>query len=234
MASRRNVLMERFFTALISGDRPAARAVVDDALEADCAAEKIISNLYWPTLNLIQKLHREDQLSSLSYHYATRLLKQLVDQMQLRLTASSTRDEKVLVVCGPEPSEEIAAQMVADMLEADGYTVFFAGGGIAQDEIVAQVGELSADRLVVFGACPQTVPMTRKLIDHLHGIGVCPDLQIIVGGGVFNRADGLAEEIGADLWANEPAEIIEAMADEPQRRMSADQRTVGRKRRKAA
>ena len=76
-----------------------------------------------------------------------------------------------------------------------------------------------------------TVPFTRVLIDRLHDIGVCPKLQIVAGGGVFNRADGLAEEIGADLWARTPQELVQTLAEQPERRMTADQRTVGRRRR---
>lgn len=231
MANRRNILMERFFTSLISGDRVTARAIVDEALAVDCPAEKILSNLFWPVLDQVQNLHRNDQLTALAYNYATRLLRQLVDQMQLRLETRENRGIRVLVVSGNEQTEELAAQMAADLLEADGYTVYYAGGGIANDEIVAQAGEIKADKLVIFGAVPQTVPATRLLIDRLHELGVCPQLQIVVGGGVFNRADGLAEEIGADLWAYEPAELVEAVNQEPQRRMAADQRTVGRKRR---
>ena len=231
MATRRNILMERFFTSLISGDRVAARGLVDEAIDADCSAEKILNNLFWPTLEHIQNLHRNDQLSELSYNYATRLLRQLVDQMQMRLEQSERRNIRVLLVSGDEQTEELAAQIAADLLEADGYTVFYAGGGIANDEIVEQLGAIQADRLVIFGAVPQTVPYTRLLIDRLHELGTCPKLQVIVGGGVFNRADGLAEEIGADLWAYEPAEVVQAMNEEPQRRMTPDQRTVGRKRR---
>jgi methanogenic corrinoid protein MtbC1 len=234
MASRRNVLMERFLTALISGDRAAAREVIDQALAADCPAEKILSHLFWPVLDQVQTLYRNDQLAELSYNFATRLLRQLVDQMQMRLVQHERNGVRVMLVSGDEQTEELAAQMAADLLEATGYTVWYAGGGIANDEIVEKIGELSATRLVVFGAVPRTVPYTRLLIDRLHELGVCPGLQIIVGGGVFNRADGLAEEIGADLWAEDPAELVEVMQEEPERRMTADQRTVGRRRRPAS
>lgn len=231
MASRRNALLECFFNALISGNREEARRIVGEALEADCPGERILSHLFWPALEHFQNLHRNDQLSDLAYHFATRLLRQLVDQMQLRLEQKDRRGVTVLVTCGDEISEELSAQMATDLLEAEGYTVYFVGGGVANDEIVEQLGHLQADKLVVFAAVPQTVPYTRLLIDRLHDIGMCPKLQIIVGGGVFNRADGLAEEIGADLWANDPTELVEAINAEPDRRMGADQRTVGRRRR---
>jgi len=234
MSTRRNALLERFFTALVSGDRPGARAVVDEAIQADCPAEMILANLMWPTLQQVNNLHRNDQLSALSYHFATRLLRGMVDQMQPRLRTQEPNGMKVLVTCGEEEAEEMAAQMASDLLEAAGYEVFFAGGGIANDELVAQLGQMQADKLVIFGALPATVPQTRLLIDRLHEIGMCPNVQVIVGGGVFNRAEGLAEEIGADLWAAEPSELVSAIESFGHRRMTADQRTVGRKRRPGA
>ena len=233
MASQRDALLERFFNALISGQRADARAVVDELIEADCPPAKILSHLFWPTLEQIQKLYRADQLSEMSHHYATRLLRMLADQMQLRLTAAASRGKRVLVVCGPAEPEELSAQMTADLLEAEGYEVFFAGGGVANDEIVDQIGALDADVLCVFGATPSIVPFTRLLIDSLHETGVCPKLQIAVGGGVFNRAEGLAEEIGADVWATDPVEMVEMISEFPDQRMGDDQRTVGRKRRQA-
>lgn len=230
----REILIERFFTSLISGERLAAREVVDEVIEAGCSAEKVLSRLFWPTLEQIQTLYRNDQLSSLAHHFATRMMRQLVDQMQLRLAQAPRKHKKVLMVCGPEEPEELAAQMAADLLEADGYDVFFAGGGIANDELVAQLGEMQADALVVFSATPGNLPFLRLLIDHMHDIGICPNLQIVVGGGVFNRAEGLAEEIGADLWAKTPEDLVELMNQNPSQRMRDEQRTVGRKRQRSA
>ena len=228
---QREALLERFFNVLISGNRPSARQVVDELLEAELSAERIITRLFWPTLVHIQTLHRNDQLSDIAFHYATRMLRVLVDQMQLRLNQAQPRNRLVMVTSGNDASEEIAAQIVSDLLEADGYDVIFAGGGIANDELVSQTNTLDVDCLVIFGAVSATVPQTRKLIDRLQTIGANDKMQLVVGGGVFNRAPGLAEEIGADLWANDPDELVSLMGEFPDRRMAQEQRTVGRKRR---
>jgi methanogenic corrinoid protein MtbC1 len=93
---------------------------VDQCLEADASAEAIIENLFWPTLDMVERLFRQDQLSTLSHNYATRLLRMLTDQMQMRLAAGESKDRRVLLMCGPTEPNELGGQMAADMLEAGG------------------------------------------------------------------------------------------------------------------
>jgi hypothetical protein len=50
-------------------------------------------------------------------------------------------------------------------------------------------------------------------------------------GGIYKRAEGLAEEIGADLYAPDAAEAVQLANDHPTRKATVDQQTVGRTRR---
>lgn len=229
--TQQQILVERFFETLISGDRRAARSIVDQCFAAEVEAEQIIERLIWPTYEHIENQYRSDTLSRLSHHYATRLLRMIVDQVQLRLHQSETLHQRVLVVCGPDEPNELAGQMAADLLEAAGYDVYFAGGGVAKDEIIAQLGELDPQTLVMFSSVPSDLPEMRVMIDEIHDHGLSPRVQIVVGGGVFNRADGLAEEIGADLWAASPLELVQELKENSERRADDEQRTVGRRRR---
>lgn len=224
------VLKERFFEALINGDRPASRAIVQDALKTGVKAKQILTDLFWPTYESIEKLYRSDQLTKLSHHLGTRLLRVLVDQNAALLAPTQSKGRTIFALCGPRDSDELGAQMAVDLLEESGFEVRFAGGNIANDEIMTQVNDAKPDILLMFASGANDLPNIRALIDQLHEIAACPNVQIAVGGGVFNRADGLAEEIGADLWANSPMAMVEALVAEPARRAQEQQRTVGRKR----
>jgi methanogenic corrinoid protein MtbC1 len=223
-------MVERLFEALISGDRPTARSVVDDATAGGFTPERIVGDLFWPTYELIEKLHRGDKLSTLCHHMASRLLRVLVDQTCADFTIKPANGRTIFAVCGPSDSDELAAQMAADLLEAEGFQVSFAGGGIANDEILERVQDTQPDVLVMFASAPSDLPNIRELIDTIHEIGACRKTQIAVGGGVFNRAEGLAEEIGADLWATDPRELVIEISENPEMLTGGDHRTVGRNR----
>jgi len=227
------ILSERLFEALISGDRPAARVVASQARQAIGGPLELITELFWPTHQQIEKLYRADQLTRFSHHMAVRLLRQLIDQNAALLSFDYARAKHVLAFCGPAENEELGAQMAVDVLEASGFSVRFGGAGVAADEIMARVNEDKPDVLLMFCSAASDLPEIRGLIDTLREIGAAAKTQIAVGGGVFNRADGLAEEIGADLWATTPMEMAEMLIHEPERRAEMEQRTVGRSRRKA-
>lgn len=224
-------LIERFFEILINGDRRGARTLVETAEHEGFLPDQLLTDLFWPAYEMVEKLFRNDQMTRLSYHLATRLLRSQADQASAKLEYPEPTNRSVFAVCGPNDADELGAQIAVDLLEHNGFGVTFAGGGIANDEIMAQVHEEKPQALLLFASAPSDLPEIRALIDTIREINATPDLQIIVGGGVFNRAEGLAEEIGADLWAQDPVELVDLMIHEPAQRATEEQRTVGRTRR---
>ncbi len=205
---------EQLFSYLVSGERRAARELVDALYSAGIAPETISKDLYWPLLDNIAMMFRKDQITTLSHHYATRMLRMLVDQAQARYTMAPARNRRIALFCGPNETEELAGQMVADLLESDGYEVTFAGGGVANDEIREELGQREPDVLLLFASSAKDAPFIRELIDSIRQHGAHESMQIAVGGGIFNRAPGLAEEIGADVSANSPRDLLENLVSE--------------------
>lgn len=231
------LLMERLFEILINGDRPGARALITEMREAEMTGHEIHSSVFWPTAEMIDRLHRNDQLTQLSYRMATRLLRVMVDQTSTMLEYAPRNGRAIFASCGPSEGDELGAQIAVDLLEARGFQMTFSGGGVAADEILAQVQETKPQILLMFCSAPGDLPQIRSLIDSIREIGACPHLQIAVGGGVFNRAEGLAEEIGADLWASSPQELYDILTENPEHRAEVNQAESARSRktrRKAA
>lgn len=232
-----DVLVERFFETLISGDRTKARAILEEVFDQNTPVEVVITGLMFPTHEMIERLYKADQLTTMCYHFSTRLLRMLVDQVALRLPQKESRGQTIFAVCGPSQGEELAAQMAVDLLESRGFTVSFAGGGLPADEIIQRVNEERPNYLLMFAAAAADLPEFRRILDNLRANSASPHTQAIVGGGVFNRAEGLAEEIGLELFGNDPIEIVELLtgqAELPPKRASQPAPAARTRTRKAA
>ena len=223
-----DTFIEKLFPLLITGDRPSARAFVSEAIVSGWTPEEISENGFWSILDSINTLYQRDQMTCVAHHYSTRLLRSLVDQVQAGYTQKPSNNKSILLFCGPGESDDLAAQIVADLCEADGWDVRFGGGGVPADEILAETNECKPDVLCMFSSAPCDAPHIRNIIDTIKSIGASPNTQIVVGGGLFNRVEGLAEEIGADLWASTPADLKTKLTTECDRRATEDQRTVGK------
>jgi len=222
---------EAYLTPLLAGDRDATRKVVQLIQDRGVSQRELLINLVWPTMEHVQSLYRDDRISIASLNLATRLNRMISDQLSGGLPRGASNGKKVLIFCGNAEPEELGGQICSDLFESEGYTVLFAGGGVPDDEVLKLIGDFRPDLLVLFSTLPAGVPAVRRLIDYLREVDSCPNMQVMCCGGIYKRAEGLAEEIGADLYAPDAAAAVQAVAEHPTRRATVDQQTVGRTRR---
>jgi methanogenic corrinoid protein MtbC1 len=224
-------LAQAYRESLIAGDRTLCRKIIDLALAANITPYDLLNDLIWPTMESLQQLYRDDRITLGHMNMATRLNRAVTDQLTGRLERNESNDKRVLIFCGNDEPEELGGQICADLFEADGWCVRFAGGGVPDDEVLKFIGDFRPALLVMFGTLPSGVPAVRKLIDYLRDVNSCPDMQVMCCGGIYKRAEGLAEEIGADLYAADAKQAVFVAKQEPARRATVDQQTVGRMRR---
>jgi methanogenic corrinoid protein MtbC1 len=224
-------LTQSYRQILLAGDRAACRQLIDQTLASGRTAHQLLTSLIWPAMELLQELYRDDRISISQLNLATRLNRSVTDQLVALLPRGESNGQTVLLLCGNDEPEELGGQICADLFESAGYTVRFAGGGIPNDEVLRMIGELRPNLLVLFGTLPSGMPAARKLIDYLREVNSCPQMQVMCCGGIYRRAQGLAEEIGADLFATDAAAAVEVARKNPTRKATVDQQTVGRTRR---
>lgn len=223
--------LAKYLEALLRGDRGTCRSVVEETLQSGIPANSVYLHLIWPVMAEVERLLRADKITTIQEHLATRINRTLVDQLQNKLPRRPARHKKVAVSCAREELQELGAQIIADLFESDGWEVRFLGGGLSNDDIFGYINEYAPDVLLVYGTTPKQAPDVRRLIDRVRGVNAWPDMRIIVSGGLFNRAEGLWEEIGADGFAATAADVLQVAADDSQV-ANPDRRTVNRRKRK--
>ena len=223
-------LFDRYLTALLAGDRAACRGIVAEAVAAH-GGRVTLAGLGWAAMEQVQAMYREHTISPAKLGAATRLNRSLCDRLTGDLDAAPANGRTVTVLCGDGEPEELGGRMAADLFEAEGWSATFAGSDMGNDAILTMLGRERPDLLVIFASRGANLPRVRELIDYLRDSGSCPATQVMCAGGIYKRAAGLAEEIGADLWADDAEEAVTVAELNPDRRASTGQQTVGKMRR---
>ncbi len=224
-------MLARYLEPLLRGDRKACRAVIEEAMQSGIPANSVYVHIIWPVMVEIENLLRENKITPVEEHLATRINRTIVDQLQNKLPRRPGKNKKVVVCCAPDELQELGAQMMTDLFESDGWDVRFLGGGLTNDDILSFINDYGSDILLIYGTAPKQAPSVRRLIDTVKSVNAWPDMRILVSGGLFNRAEGLWQEMEADLYAENALEALEvASSDTPV--THGEQRTINRRKKR--
>jgi len=201
--------LERYLDNLLKGDRKNSRVVIEETLQSGVPANSVYVDVIWPIMVEIEHLVRADRINTMQEHLATRINRTIVDQLQNKLPRKPIRNKKIVICCAHNELQELGAQIMADLFDSDGWEVKFLGSGLTNQDILAFTHDYAPDILLIYGTAPKQAPDVRRLIDTIREINAWPSMRIMVSGGLFNRAEGLWEEIGADLFAATALEAIQ-------------------------
>ncbi len=225
-------LLIRYLQPLLAGRRAECFELIAHALRAGNPAEDLICQVIWPAMAQVERLFRDDRINTAVEHMAVRINRTVADQLQAHLPKRPPTGQRALIACADAPQEELGAQMVADLLQSHGWEVLFVGGGVPDDEILALLGQFRPQVFLIFGAAPEAVPNTRNLIQRIREIGTCPTMNIVVIGGIFNRAEGLWREVGADAFCEQLRQVIPTCSQLGPRLPNAPRLGIVKKRRR--
>ena len=222
----------QYLEHVFAGKRCAARELVQGTLDRGVGARKLIQLVVWPAMEQTQELYRDGRINRLEEHLASRINRMIADQLQAHLARKPKNGMRLVVTCGDGEIEELGAQMTCDLFESEGWGVWFLGSGVPNDEVMELLGKVKPDVLCIYGTKPAGVPNVRRLIDTIREIGAYEQMQILVAGGVFNRAGGLDEEVRADLFAPDARQALKIVQEHPVRIPKPDLPQPGRRRKR--
>lgn len=225
-------LFKQYLEHLFAGKRSSAYRLLAEAHDRGMSARKLLTLVIWPAMQQVEKLYREHHISRINEHMATRINRTVADRLATLMACAPQSGKSMVVICCQGQAEELGGQITADLFEADGWHVWFLGSGVPHDEVLQFCGKNQPDVLTIYGTKPDGVPGVRKLIELIRGVGACEDMQVLVTGGVFGRADGLCDEVKADLFAGDPRQAVATVNEHPVRVPKPDVPEPGRRRKR--
>jgi methanogenic corrinoid protein MtbC1 len=208
-----NGTLARFTDAILSGESRTASAIAFHAHDEGRPVQSVYLDIFEPALRKVGALWEANKISVAEEHMATAVVQSILPEFFSLIPAAEIERGHVIVTGVQGELHGIGAHMIADMLQADGWTVRLLGPNTPPGGIVRLIERQRAGVLGMSAATLLSIPSVTELIEAVHQEFGRERPHIIVGGGAFRSLPDLWREIGADGYAPDLIAAVQTMRD---------------------
>ena len=184
-----------FVQAILIGRRLEALMIARGALREGHAAMNVYAHVFQDALYEIGRRWENGQITVAQEHMATATVQYVIAQIysELPVTAHSRGNAIVTGVQGE--FHQVGANIVADMLEVDGWDVRFLGTNMPHRDILAAVADGEINLLGISATMLFNLPHVRALVLEVREKLGSRAPRIVVGGGAFRLSAHFCAEL---------------------------------------
>jgi methanogenic corrinoid protein MtbC1 len=198
-----------YLTAILKGQRLAAANIALEAGRQGHSTADIYADVLQESLYQVGKKWAANQITVAEEHMATAITQYVISQLYAQFKPSDIRRGNLVITGVHNEMHQIGANMVADVLESDGWDVRFLGTNLPHSGILQAIEEHAADVLGISATMLFNLPQAIRLIKEVRDRMKEHSPRIILGGSAFRSVPTLWREIGADGFG---ADVREARA----------------------
>lgn len=207
-ALRRDYLQD-----ILAANRTAAMARIMAAFRKGCSIAEIYKDVFHGALYEIGYLWETNRITVAEEHTATAITQYIMANLYQHLNVSEAGRGRMVITGVHGEFHQVGANMVADVLESDGWDVMFLGANVLPKNVVRGIREHRAELLGISVALFSSIPTLIGLVSLVRQeLGEAAP-RILLGGGVFSqeKSDSLmqAPELAGCLLARNLDEALE-------------------------
>ena len=177
-----------FLQAILKGQRRAATTVAFESLRDGNPIQDIYVEVFQESLYQVGRLWESNRITVAEEHMATAITQYVLAQMYPHIPASGTRRGNMVITGVAGELHQVGANMVADVLEAQGYDVRFLGTNMPHGGILQAIKEHEADLLGISTTMLFNIPQVTRLAEEVREEFGPRSPRIVVGGSAFRCA----------------------------------------------
>ncbi len=201
-----------FIQAILGGRRRDALTVARQALRQASTTADLYVHIFQEALYEIGRMWEQGRITIAQEHMATATVQYVIAQVYADLPAAAHARGNALVTGVAGEFHQVGANMVADMLESDGWNVRFLGTNMPHRGILAAIDETRTDLLGISVTMLFNLPHVRALVQEVRERLGARAPRIVVGGGAFRLCPGFCDEIGVAGPAADVAAAVQLCA----------------------
>jgi excisionase family DNA binding protein len=164
--------------------------------------EEIVTGLLAPALVEVGRRWAAGEVGAAEALAAAAIARAAIPRAPLPTAVSELRS--VAVCCPPGEHHEIPAEMLTELLRAEGCPAQHIGAGVTPKHLPGFLSRQRPAALLISCTTPCGLPGAARSIEVAHAYGV----PVIVGGAAFGRDALLALRLGAAAWAPSARQVV--------------------------
>jgi methanogenic corrinoid protein MtbC1 len=194
--------------AILEGNRRAALNVTLEALREGAAVPDVYVEILQPAQYEVGRLWERSKITVAKEHMATAVTQYVVAQLYPRLEVPDTARGNALVTGVRGELHQLGANMVADVLESDGWNARFLGTQLPHEGVLDAIAEHEPRLLGISATVLSNLPAVADLIEDVRK-AYGTEITILVGGGAFRTNPDGWQELGADAYGRDLRHAVE-------------------------
>lgn len=201
-------VLDEIKEATIAGNMDNTVAGIDKALSDGLSPGDIIQNGLIEAMGVVGEKFKNNEIYVPEMLIAARAMKAGLAKLK-PLMVDGEVETLATVVLGTVKGDlhDIGKNLVAIMMEGAGMQVFDVGVDISPEKFVEAVKENKPQFVGMSALLTTTMPAMKETLEALEEAGVRGDVKVLVGGAPVTQK--FAEEIGADGFAENAAEVVD-------------------------
>ncbi len=187
-----------FVQAILRGRRREAVTVAQDAIRQGTAVAEVYMHLFQESLYELGRLWESGQITVAQEHMATATVQYVIAQTYSDLPAPTRKRGNAIVTGVQGEYHQVGGNIIADMLELDGWNVRFLGTNMPHRGIIAAVQEGETSLLGISATMLFNLPHVRTLVEEVRETMGARAPRIVVGGGAFRLCPEFCAQIGVE------------------------------------
>ncbi|MFZ4440852.1 MAG: cobalamin B12-binding domain-containing protein [Syntrophales bacterium] len=187
-------LRQEYLKEILAGKRKTALEMIMDAYRGGYPIQGIYMDVFQEALYEIGRLWETNQITVADEHMGTAITQYVMSNLYQHLEIADERRGKVVMTGVQGELHQVGANMVADVLEADGWDVTFLGTNVPAEGVIQSIREHGPDLFGISSTMFFNIPKVIQLVETVHK-EFGDSVRIMLGGGAFKALHKLPKEL---------------------------------------
>lgn len=192
---RTAAIKDEYLQEILAGKRKSALDLIMDAYRSGYSIPGIYMDVFQEALYEIGRLWENNRITVADEHMGTAITQYVMSNLYQYLEINDALLGKAVVTGVQGELHQVGANMVADVLEADGWNVVFLGTNVPPDGVIQSLRQHNADLFGISSTMLFNIPKVIELVELVKKEFGNSAPRILLGGGAFKMASRLPEEL---------------------------------------